>query len=77
MTKSELLHTIREIVEKARETEDVEVLMSAENIMRTLVICAAGMDERFDDLTQELGTEAAFACMINDFGGGAEGAELN
>jgi hypothetical protein len=75
MDKAELLHTIREIVEKQQESADVQVRMSADNIMRTLIICAAGMDERFEELTRELGSEAAVECMMLDFGG--QNAALN
>ncbi len=77
MDKETLLHKVAAIVDEAKLSADVQVQMSALNIERTLVICAAGMDEELLRLTHEIGHRAAAECMRIDFGGGPENAERN
>lgn len=77
MDKATLLHKVAAIVDEAKLSDDVQVRMSALNIERTLVICAAGLDEELIKLTHEIGHRAAAECMRLDFGGGPENAEHN
>ncbi len=62
---------LKEVIE---ETGDADARQSAMNVRRTVVICAAGMDEEFEALvggSDGLFMRAASECISDEFPGAA------
>lgn len=75
--KQELLDKFAALVDENKNHPDVQVRMSAFNVERALLICAAGLDEEFAELTRGIAQRATVINLETDFGGGVEGAGKN
>jgi hypothetical protein len=75
--KADLLNKLAELIDTAKVHPDKQVQMSAFNLERTLIICAAGLDEELAELTHRIAHRATTINLETDFSGGAEGAGKN
>jgi hypothetical protein len=66
--KEELLKKIFELVQAAEYTGDEDAQQSAHEIGKVVIICAAGMDEVFAELVDDLFHRAVYECVADEFG---------